>query len=746
MPSEQELSGVLSEFARTMLTDFPIQAILDTLVKRIVDVMPIVGAGVTLISPGADPRYVAASDPVALRFEELQTELAEGPCVAAYRTGEAVAVVDLRVDDRFPRFCARGLADGLAGVFTFPLRHRDERLGALDLYRDVAGPMDEATMAAAQTLADVAAAYLINAEARSELRDAFEQSRERALHDALTGLPNRILLLDRLEQALARRHRHPARTAVLFIDIDRFKWINDSLGHDAGDSLLTELAHRLVAAARPGDTVARFGGDEFVVLCEDVGNEDDAASFARRLAEVVRSPITIDAHEITPTISTGIALARADGNETASALVRDADTAMYRAKEGGRDRYEIYDAEMRVRAQRHLGTESALRRALARGELVVVYQPVIDLATQGVIGVEALVRWDLPEGGRLRPESFIPLAEETGLIVPIGELVLDTACHQLAAWNRDGPLQLDLTVAVNLSAHQLITTGLTEAVRRAVTSAGLAPGILCLEITESVLLEDADASIDGVGQLKALGVRVGVDDFGTGFSSLTHLKRYPLDVMRIDKSFIEDLAVDRHGRVIVAALVDLAHAFGLRVIAEGVETAQQASLLAAVGCEAAQGFLWSEPLDADDLTRWLRQARLAPSGHRSSPVTATAKVLIVDDDPVQRRVLKLLLDDASGYTVVGEADDGREAVRVAARTQPDVVLLDPALPGMRGLPALRLILEVAPHTRVVVLTSTQSVGAEDAARAAGAAGYLEKGTDLATLSDRLDAILGRPAS
>jgi diguanylate cyclase (GGDEF)-like protein len=726
MPSEQQLSGVLSEFARTMLTDFPIQAILDTLVKRILEIMPIVGAGVTLISPGASPRYIAASDPLALRFEELQSELAEGPCVAAYRTGEAVAVPDLRVDDRFPRFRARALEEGLAGVFTYPLRHRDERLGALDLYRDITGPMDGATMAAAQTLADVASAYLINAEARADLTDAFEQSRERALHDALTGLPNRILLLDRLEHALARRHRHPAGTAVLFIDIDRFKSINDSLGHDAGDRLLTEVAHRLLTAARPGDTVARFEGDEFVVLCEDVGTEDDVASLARRLAGVVRAPFTIDDHEITPTVSTGIALAAADGDETAAALVRDADTAMYRAKEEGRDRHEIFDADMRVRAQRHLQTESALRRALSRDELVVLYQPVMDLACQGVIGVEALVRWDLPEGGRLRPESFIPLAEETGLIVPIGELVLDAACHQLAAWNGDVDLQLDLTVAVNLSARQLIAPGLTDAVRRAVTSAGIAPHTLCLEITESSLLDDPDAATDAVRQLRIMGVRVGVDDFGTGFSSLSYLKRFPLDVLKIDKPFIDDLAVDRHDRVVIAALVDLAHALGLRVTAEGVETEQQAALLEALGCDAAQGSLWSGPLDADDLTRWLRQARRTPNERRPNPSNAAAKVLLVD---------------APGYTVIGAADDGREAVALAARTQPDLVLLDLTVPGVSGLPALRRILEVAPHTKVVVLTTTDSAEAEAAAHASGAAGCLDRTVDLAGLPDRLDAIL-----
>ena len=347
MASERQLSEVLSEFARTMVTDFPIQRILDTLVRRIVEVMPVTAAGVTLISPGAKPRYVAASDSSALRFEELQTELGEGPCVAAYRTGAAVSVPDLREDDRFPAFSARALQAGLAAVFTFPLRHGEEQLGALDLYRDATGALDAAEMSAAQTLADVAAAYLLNAQARLDLRTALDRSQEMALHDALTGLPNRTLLLDRLDHALARRGRHPAKVGVLFIDIDRFKALNDSLGHGAGDELLTEVARRLAGASRPDDTVARFGGDEFVVLCEDLDSDLDAATLARRLAEVVAAPMTIEGQSLTTTLSIGIAVTGPDGTETSSALLRDADAAMYRAKDGGRDGYEIFDVDMR---------------------------------------------------------------------------------------------------------------------------------------------------------------------------------------------------------------------------------------------------------------------------------------------------------------------------------------------------------------------------------------------------------------
>ena len=740
MSSDEAVADVLSEFARTMLTDFPIQAILDHLVTRIVDVLPITAAGVTLISPGTYPRYVAASDQSALRFEELQTELGEGPCLAAYQTGEAVAVADLRDESRFPKFAPRALEAGLAAVFTFPLRHGDEQMGALDLYRNVPGLMDASAMAAAQTLADVAAAYLLNARARDELQDALHRSREMAVHDPLTGLPNRVLLFDRLDHALVRQQRRPSTTALLFVDIDRFKSLNSSLGHAGGDRLLVEVAARLQAAVRLGDTVARLGGDEFVVLCEDF-DVLRAAALAERLAKVIAAPFVYGGRQITATLSIGIAFASATGGASSTALLRDADAAMYRAKAGGRDRYEIFDAEMRTRAREHLETAGALRYAIDRRQFVVFYQPEVNLTNGEVIGVEALVRWQHPDRGWVAPHEFIPLAEETGLIVPLGAFVLAEACRQVAAWWGRTPAPLRLSLSVNLSARQLLAPDLNEVVRAALAESGLTPSSLCLEITETVLLDDAHASVKALEALKAIGVRIAVDDFGTGYSSLTYLKRFPLDVLKIDKSFVDGLVHDRQDRAIVSAVVDLAHAFGLTTIGEGVETAEQLTLLRALGCEAAQGFLWSPALAPDDLARWAENVTVMAPPNETSTAGTTTGVLIVEDDASLRKMLRLLFDGADGYLVVGEADDGREALALAAHYQPDLVLLDLAMPGMGGLEALPLILGVAPHAKIVVLSGVEAVTMAAAARLQGAAAYFEKGLDPIVLLDRLTLIL-----
>ena len=351
MASEQELSDVLSEFARTMLTDFPIQGILDHLVKRIVDVLPITAAGVTLITPDTDPRYVAASDASALRYEELQTELGEGPCLAAYRTGEAVAVADLRNETRFPVFTPRALEAGLVAVFTFPLCHGDERLGALDLYRDTPGSLDAATMAAAQTLADVAAAYLLNAQARDDLRESSNRARETSLHDSLTGLPNRVLFFERLNHAVLRSRRSGKMVAVLFVDLDRFKLVNDLYGHGTGDELLMAVAGRLSAALRPGDTVARMSGDEFVILCEDLAGPAEVDAIAVRIGAAMAAPFVLPLAEVHMTASVGIAYS-GPGNEVSEHLLQDADIAMYQAKRKGGGRHQIVDLrEQRLAAQ-----------------------------------------------------------------------------------------------------------------------------------------------------------------------------------------------------------------------------------------------------------------------------------------------------------------------------------------------------------------------------------------------------------
>ncbi|MDQ1419196.1 MAG: hypothetical protein QOJ52_1158 [Acidimicrobiaceae bacterium] len=745
MSNDEALSEVLGEFARTMLTDFPIQAILDHLVTRIVDVLPITAAGVTLISPGAYPRYVAASDESAMRFEELQTELGEGPCLAAYETGEAVSVADLRDDSRFPLFAPRALAAGLVAVFTFPLRHGDEQMGALDLYRTIPGPLSSSAMAAAQTLADVAAAYLLNAQARDELQDALHRSRDMAVHDPLTGLPNRILLFDRLDHALDRSHQPPTTTALLVIDIDRFKSLNGTLGRAAGDQLLIEVAARLQATVRFGDTVARLEDDEFVVLCEDL-DVLHAATLADRLAKVIAAPFALDGHQIKTTLSIGIASASAAGETSSTALLRDADAAMHRAKVGGSNRYEIFDAAMRTRAGEHLKATDELRRAIDRHEFVIFYQPEVNLTTNEVIGVEALVRWEHPEHGCVAPLEFIPLAEETGLIVPLGAFVLEEACRQVATWRGRNPTPLMLALAVNLSARQLLAPDLSEVVRGALAKSGLTPSCLCLEITESVLLDDAHASVKALDALKAIGVRIAVDDFGTGYSSLTYLKRFPVDVLKIDKSFIDGLVHDRQDRAIVSSVVDLAHTFGLSTIGEGVETAEQLALLRALGCEAAQGYFWSPALPPDDLARWMEGVSVMAAPNDNTTRGATTGVLIVEDDASLRKMLRLLFDGADGYLVVGEADDGREALALAAHYQPDLVLLDLSMPGMGGLEALPLILGVAPHAKIVVLSGVEAATMADAARSQGAAAYFEKGLDPTDLLGYLTPILQATAT
>ncbi|MGH9275472.1 MAG: putative bifunctional diguanylate cyclase/phosphodiesterase, partial [Acidimicrobiales bacterium] len=469
---ENDLSAVLTEFARTMLTDFPIQGILDRLVERIVDLLPITAAGVTLMMPGADLKYVAGSDASALRFERLQTELAEGPRVAACERDDAVVVPDLRDDPRFPEFSPRALDGGLAAVFAFPLRHGDERLGALDLYSEVPGPLDEAAMRAAETLADVAAAYLLNAQARAAQRDALSASRDMAVHDALTGLPNRTLLLDRLDQTLTRHERRPSSTAVLFVDVDRFKALNDRLGHAAGDVVLTEVAARLRAAVRPADTVARLGGDEFVIVCEDPEHQLQVFALASRLADVVAVPFLIEDQMISLTISVGISFASGASDESADSLLRDADAAMYRAKAAGRNQAEVFDAGMRSLAAERHESEDKLRAAIHNRELVVLYQPVLNLTTNEAIGVEALVRWEHPTRGRVAPGEFIPLAEETGLIAPLGSFVLHEACRQAAAWRAQPAGPLLLSLSVNLSGRQLLAPGLADEVRSALVDSG----------------------------------------------------------------------------------------------------------------------------------------------------------------------------------------------------------------------------------------------------------------------------------
>jgi diguanylate cyclase (GGDEF)-like protein len=414
----------------------------------------------------------------------------------------------------------------------------------------------------------------------------------RVLHDPLTDLPNRTLFFDRLGLALARLRRNQTSIAVLFIDLDDFKVVNDSLGHGAGDKLLVELATRLRDAMRPSDTIARFGGDEFVVLCEDIAEARDAVIVAQRIVDATAVPFELEGRDMYVTTSVGVALAL-DSEATPETLLRDADAAMYRAKERGPGRVEVFDEAMRARIMERLDLENGLRRALHNDELRVYYQPEMSLSDSRMVAVEALVRWEHPERGLLEPAAFVPLAEQTGMIVEIGAWVLNEACRQVAAWRAAGS---DLGVAVNVSARQLAQPDIVETVRAALETSGLPAEALCLEITESCVMRDPEAALATLSLVKDLGVKLALDDFGVGFSSLAQLKEMlPLHALKVDRSFITGIADDDRSSAIVAAVVMLATTLGVTAIAEGVETAAQAAQARALGCDLSQGFFFTEP-------------------------------------------------------------------------------------------------------------------------------------------------------
>jgi diguanylate cyclase (GGDEF)-like protein/PAS domain S-box-containing protein len=563
-----------------------------------------------------------------------------------------------------------------------------------------------------------------------------------ATHDSLTGLPNRVLLEDRLQQAIARSQRDGTTVAVLFIDVDRLKVINDTRGHAVGDQLLCGVARRLQSAIRPTDALARLGGDEFVIVSEGFPVATGPTPLVERVSQVLSVPMEVDDIAVPVTVSIGVASA-GPGGETGT-LLRDADAAMYQAKEAGRNQYVLFDESLRARTSERRATEDALRGALDAGELAVHYQPVVELTAGRVVGVEALVRWRHPELGWLLPLDFIGIAEETGVIVELGAQVLRRACTDVAGWSRAHPEFGPLSVSVNLSARQLTQPQLVDIVSSALVTSGLLPGQLCLELTESVLLDDARSSTKVLTELKDLGVRIGVDDFGTGYSSLTYLQQFPVDTLKVDRSFVEGLGDSGAlggDRAIVAGVIDLAHAFGLTTVAEGVETAEQLAALRELGCEQAQGFLWSAALPEPQVRAWiLRHAEVHPVVPQTECGPGMTSVLVVEDEEPLRELASELLGADDRFCVVGRARDGREAIALARHHQPGVVLLDLAMPGIGGLEALPLIRAVSPGASVIILSGLDDPDVRDRARNAGAAGFLVKEGGLVDLADQLAAL------
>jgi diguanylate cyclase (GGDEF)-like protein/PAS domain S-box-containing protein len=512
-------------------------------------------------------------------------------------------------EDRLSLFAARAEAtagDRASATSQLRLRHRDGTYRHVQsIHTNLLGDPD--VRAVVVTTRDVTAQKELQA-----------QLQHNAFHDALTGLANRALFADRLEHALARTDRRAAPVSVLFVDLDDFKAVNDGAGHSSGDQLLVAVAERLRKVLRPSDTVARLGGDEFAILLEDAADPTQTEAAADRVLAALSQPFpALDGapEQVRITASVGIATGAA-GQHDAAELLRHADVAMYAAKEAGKGRSAVFAPDMDSAIIGQLQLKAELARAVERGEFTVHYQPTVELATGRLAGVEALVRWQHPERGLVPPLDFIPLAEQTGLIVPIGRFVLREACRQMSAWHRDYAPHPPMTVSVNLSARELDEPGLVGSVREALEEAQLDPAHLVLEITESLLLVDLPTTVGTLLELRALGVRLAVDDFGTGYSSLSYLENLPVDILKIDKSFVDriaDLAPGTRGQddggaqrsVMVSAISQLGHALSLQIVAEGIERPQQVSTLRGLNCQYGQGFYFARPLPADALAQLL---------------------------------------------------------------------------------------------------------------------------------------------
>ncbi len=597
----EERLAAQAEILELVAKGRPLSETLDALCAAVEQHVPGARTAVQLLDEAGRGLVCAAAPAMPESFSRAAATLAVGPQAgasgAAVATGSEVIIADVASDPGFRAHRDGCLANDIAAIWAIPIRSASGGavLGAFTVYHRFArGPRDDERQLLGQ---------IVHLAAIAVDRKAFESRlAHQAHHDPLTGLPNRSLFFEFLTHALARSSRSGSAVAVLFLDLDRFKYVNDSFGHDAGDELLGTLAERLQRVVRPGDTIARFGGDEFVVLCEDLPADtasERAIEVAERLIDVVQSPFSCQgqAHFL----STSIGIACSMGVDARpEALLRDADAAMYRAKERGKGRWEVFDEAMRMSVVQRVETENALHRAIERNEFDVFYQPVLSLRDGQCVGAEALVRWRHPERGLVSPTEFITLAEETGLVVPLGQLVLEQACRQAEVWRRSRGDDR-FTISVNLSARQLARTELVSDVAGALSSTGLPPSMLCLEITESVLMDDVEMSLAAIRSLKALGIRLSIDDFGTGYSSLGYLKRLPVDAVKVDRSFVDGLGTDPEDSAIVAAVVNLGHTLGLTVVAEGVETGVQLDELVALGCDQAQGFLFSAAKPATEL-------------------------------------------------------------------------------------------------------------------------------------------------
>jgi diguanylate cyclase (GGDEF)-like protein/PAS domain S-box-containing protein len=588
----------------------------------------------------------------------------------------------------------------------------------------------------------------------TEQRDAEAQLAFHALHDSLTGLPNRALFIDRVKSALVRAPRYGWTTAVLAINLDHFADIAIRLGEGSADKLLLEVAQRLEvtlrpydSVARPVDTLARLGGDRFLLMCEDIADAAAAATIAERIEAMLLQPFNVGDETVRLSAAIGITLTR-DPEHHPETLILEAETAMRRSRTRGSGRHEPFVPEMRAELRARFADEEALRQALVREEFYVAYQPKMSLVTDRTVGVEALLRWNHPERGLVSPLNFIPLAEETGLIVPIGSWVLAQVCRDAKRWITSLPGGRPLMVAVNVSPRQF-ESGLAEMFGNIIDEAGIDPATVCLEVTESMVMQDAELAITTLRELKSLGLHISVDDFGTGFSSLAYLKRFPLDELKIDKSFVDGLGRDPEATAIVAAVMGMAHALDLRVVAEGVETADQVARLRTLGCDEAQGFFYARPGSADDIDARLASEAAVSVGGPSNAEALHAKgghtkrILVVDDADDVRQLARSSL--AAVGMEVQEALSGEDAITMTRHFRPDCVVLDVNLPGISGLDVCRILRDDPEndHTTIVILTGDAEAAEKVMAFSLKADDYMVKPFSPRDLVSRVNAGMRR---
>jgi diguanylate cyclase (GGDEF)-like protein/PAS domain S-box-containing protein len=626
-------------------------------------------------------------------------------------SNESVFIEDLKADSRFSRSPLVEL--GVRSTVRAPILGTKEAFGVIGVHSRQVRRFTEEEVNFLRNVANILAVAI-------ERKNVEVHLARLAQFDGLTGLPNRHLFHDRLLQAMAQAQRSKRPMAVLFIDLDRFKLVNDTLGHAAGDRLLKETAARLTHCIRSGDTAGRFGGDEFGAVLSNLGNAGDASIVAQKIIDALSRPFDLDGHETYVSASVGITLFPGDSKE-AGALIMNADTAMFRAKEQGRNTYQFFTREMNERARERLRIDTALRRAMERKEFLLHYQPRVDLKSGAICGVEALLRWQHPEKGTVPPAEFIPVLEDSGLIVPIGEWVMREVCGQIGAWQKEA-ISVP-PVAINLSARQFQQKELESTVRRILRETGIDPALLEFELTESLLMKEPETAARTLRGLKESGVKISVDDFGTGYSSLAYLRRFPIDALKIDRAFIRDVTTNPEDAAITLAIIGLAHSLKLNVVAEGVETEGQVSFLSRHDCEEVQGFFFSEPVTASECGAMLRESpRLGR--HHELPEQVPA-VLLLDDCEEDLTLLERILC-SDGFPVL-KTTDPKQAFELLASRPVAIVIADQSMPQLTGVEFLAHVRKLYPDVIRVVATNLQDPHAVvEAVNEAGVHKYLAK--------------------